>query len=380
MELRYGKPEEVGMLPERVNHLENTMADWVKTGVSPTIVTLAARKGVIVSHKAYGIQGPEEGALPVELDTLYPLASISKPITATCLMMLMERGLVDLNRPVTSYIPEFTGEGKQAVMLHHLLTHTTGLTDEDIRNNVKEKKGKIEIPLAEATQHPGIHEGLYLGYDTPLRNAPGKIMSYCNYGYQLIGEIVRRISGKSLSDFAEENIFKPLGMKDTHYIVPEEKFSRVVRRKPINPEQTTDWFSTPYAMTCPSAPGGVYSTVMDLAIFGQMFLNKGKYGGKRLLSPVTIYEMTRNQIPGVAAKYEQEVFDEACWGYGWNVRGHKKDTCGTLRSAISINHGGAGGVSMWVDPVYETVLVYFSVEAKQNIDLFNNMVLASIDN
>lgn len=379
MELRYGKPEEVGMLPDRVSHFETTMADWVKTGVSPAIVILAARKGVIVSHKAYGVQGPENGALPVQLDTLYPLASISKPITATCLMILMERGLVDLNRPVATYIPEFIGEGKQAVMLHHLLTHTTGLTDEDIRSHIKEKKGKVEIPEAESTQHPDIHEYLYLGYDTPLRSAPGKIMSYCNFGYQLIGEIIRRVSCKSLSDFAEDNIFKPLGMKDTHYIVPEEKFSRVVRRKPVNPENAADWFSTPFAMQYPSAPGGVYSTVMDLAIFGEMFLNKGKYNGKRILSPVTVYEMTRNQIPGVAATYEQEVFDEACWGYGWNVRGHKKDTCGTLRSAISINHGGAGGVSMWVDPVYETVLVYFSVEAKQNIDLFNNMVLASID-
>lgn len=378
MEFRYGKPEEVGMSSDRIKHVENTMERWVKEGVSPAIVMLAARKGVIVSHKAFGVTGPEEGAAPVELNTLYPLASMTKPISATCIMILMERGLLDLNRPVQDYIPEFTGEGKEKVMIHHLLSHTSGLTREDTNSNIWDKKQRnVPVPPIESTSYPTVHNYLWWGYDTPLRNPPGKVMSYCSFGYEMAGEIVRRLSGQSLEDFARENIFNPIGMNDTYYVVPDQMFSRVVRRKP-GKKDSVDRFSTPDAMRSPFARGGAYSTVLDMAKFGQMYLNKGIFGNKQILSPVTVSEMTRNQIPGVSATYGDEEFEEACWGYGWNVRGHKKDTCGTLRSATSINHGGNGGVSLWVDPVYETVAVYFSVDAKQNIDLYNNMVLASI--
>jgi len=294
-------------------------------------------------------------------------------------MILMERGLIDLNRPVQSYIPEFTGEGKEAVMVHHLLTHTTGLNEKDIYDNFKEKdKNNIPVPQHDKTAHPYLSKRLYYGYDTPLRTAPGAIMSYCNFGFEMAGEIVRRLSGQSMEEFARENLFDPLGMKDTHYIVPDDKFSRVIRRKPYEGNDI-DWYTSPESLKKPACAGGIYSTIIDMAIFGQMFLNKGKYGDRRILSPVTVSEMIRNQIPGVNATYDDEVFKEACWGYGWNVRGHKKDTCGTLRSPISINHGGFSGVSFWVDPAYETVCVYFSVDAKQNMDLYINMVLASVE-
>src|SRR5262249_30624337 len=154
-------------------------------------------------------------------------ASITKPITATAVMILVEDGLLGLNHPVSCYLPEFKGEGKNAVMVHHLLTHTSGLHNEDVTAYVKKHQGSVEIPPTEKTQHPAINEYLFLRYDAPLWKAPGLEMSYCSYGYVLLGEIVRRVSGTPLDNFARERIFAPLGMTDTFYTVPESVRHRI---------------------------------------------------------------------------------------------------------------------------------------------------------
>src|SRR5262249_28102798 len=135
-----------------------------------------------------------------------------------------------LQRPLAEYIPEFVGEGKDMVMLHHLLTHTSGLSDEVVVAHRTEKKTRVSIPVPEPTQHPLIHEILWLGCDDPFRKAPGQQLSYCNFGYKLLGEVVRRVSGQPLGDFARERIFEPLGMKDTFYAVPDSVRARIVRR------------------------------------------------------------------------------------------------------------------------------------------------------
>jgi serine-type D-Ala-D-Ala carboxypeptidase len=137
----------------------------------------------------------------------------------------------------------------------------------------------------------------------------------------------------------------------------------------------------------PSAAYGVYSTAIDMARFGQMFLNRGRYGEKQLLSPATVAAMTRNQIPGISAYFANEVFPEASWGLGWDVNGGKKSReNGALSSTASFSHGGFGGVQLWIDPVYELVGVYFSVWlrtigdgkfAEWPIDLFVDAVTAA---
>jgi CubicO group peptidase (beta-lactamase class C family) len=123
---------------------------------------------------------------------------------------------------------------------------------------------------------------------------------------------------------------------------------------------------------------------MDLAVFGQMFLNGGIYNGVRFLSPVTVKEMTRNQIPGVSSQYRDEVFPEAYWGYGWAINGSKRDG-GDLFSPEAYSHWGAAGPFLCVDPIYQTVTVHLSVELDHQkpfknmyVDYFNNTVLAAI--
>jgi CubicO group peptidase (beta-lactamase class C family) len=221
-------------------------------------------------------------------------------------------------------------------------------------------------------------------------------MSYSSYGYELLGEIVRRVSGQSLADFCRKRIFDPLGMADTHYIVPDSVKHRIVRRAKGAPWAA---FFTQYKVQeTPWASFGAYSTAMDVARFGQMFLNRGVYGETRILSPASVVEMTRNQIPGISARFGDKLFPAACWGLGWNVHGTKRAVGynGTLQSPQAFSHGGGGGVLLWVDPACEIVGVYFSVCSERGIpagvtvgedlrpelmgrkDLFVNAVTAAI--
>jgi CubicO group peptidase (beta-lactamase class C family) len=378
MRLRPGDPEEVGMSTQRVQHIVDLAEGWVAQGIHPALVVLVARRGVIVIHEAFGHLAPEQDSPPLELDSIYPLASLTKPITATAAMILVEDGLLGLNRPVSWYIPEFTGEGKDSVMVHHLLTHTSGLREEDVNAHAK-KRGTVEIPPPDDTQPARAHEHLFLRYDAPLWKPPGAEMSYCSYGYKLVGEIVRRVSGRSFHDFARERIFEPLGMKDTYYITPDSMRHRIVKHHADGPYP---WLGSRRHQEGYYASGGVCSTAIDMAVFGQMFLNRGTYGDTRILSLASVAEMTRNQIPGISARRGNEFFPEASWSFSWNVHGSKKEVVkGTLQSPKAFCHGGMGGVFLWIDPVYEIVGVYFSVKFSEDahcVDLFTNAVTAAV--
>lgn len=209
--LRQGNLGEVGVSSQRVKCFVSQVKSWVEQDIKPAIVVLAARRGVIFIYEAFGCLGPEPDSSALQKDTIFPLASLTKPIIATIAMILVEEGHLGLNRPVSFYIPEFTGEGKDMVIVHHLLTHTSGLRDEDVftKDDIT-----IQSSSVNTTEHPYINDLLHLGYNSPLHNIPGGEMSYCNYGYVLLGEIMQRVSGKPLSVFAKEKLFGPLGMKD----------------------------------------------------------------------------------------------------------------------------------------------------------------------
>ncbi|MCH8292597.1 beta-lactamase family protein [Candidatus Poribacteria bacterium] len=380
MILRAGTPEEAGMSAQRVSHAANLAKSWVTEGHHPALVVLVARRGVMVLHEAFGNLTPESDSSAIELDSIFSMASLSKPITATAAMMLVEDGQLSLNRPVAEYISEFIGDGKDKVMVHHLLTHTSGFRTEDIEEHAKKRKGTIEILPSDKTQHSLINEYLLLRYDAPLSETPGTLMYYDDYNYSLVGEIVRRVSGKSLTDFATERIFKPLGMRDTYYIVPESVRHRIVGRPDDAPFAAND---TQESQKTPWPAWGVFSTAMDMVVFGQMFLNEGSYEGQRLLSHATVSAMTRNQIPGIGARYLDESYPEAGWSYGWNIQGDKKSH-GSLLSPKTFSHGGGGGVLLWVDPAYEVVGAYFSVSLRSipqhyyHSDLFIDAVTAAV--
>ncbi|MFC3772020.1 serine hydrolase domain-containing protein [Paenibacillus sp. GCM10012303] len=385
MKLRNGSPEDAGMSSGRIRHVERLVQRWADTQVSQAFVTVIARKGIIVSHQAAGTASPGPESSPLKPDTLFPLASITKPITATAAMILVEQGLLSLSFPVSYYIPEFVGEGKHQVLVHQLMTHTSGMRNNEIGEFSRQKEALVDIPPADVNQHPMIHKKLFLGYDAPLWKPPGTEMSYCGYGVELLGEIVRRVSGQTLESFCREHIFLPLEMNDTYFTVPEALYSRVIRRPEDAPGGR--WYHTPEAMSSPSAAGGAYSTALDIAKFGQMFLNKGSYGNERILGAPAVAEMTRNHIPHISSTYGAQFFKEASYGYCWPINHNKKDS-GDLFSPKALVCGGAGGVNITIDPHYDTVQVIFSVESKSNdghnvwfpcMNLFNNAGIAAIE-
>jgi CubicO group peptidase (beta-lactamase class C family) len=390
MILRQGTPAEAGMSAERVECLKKLGARWVEEGVTPALVLLVARRGIIVLHEAYGRLTPEPDSPPLRTDSIFPIASMTKVITAICIMQLVEDGLIGLNRPVQEYMPEFKGEGKEAVLVHHFLTHTSGLTDEMV-GEILRKKGLATGPVANSSFAQYL-ERLQAIYDAPLSRSPGEEMSYCSQGYRLLGEMVRRVSGQPLETFGAERIFEPLRMKDTLYppaFMDAARLRTVVRTGPSGPVGPPPLDAAPVSNR---GAGGLFSTAYDMAVFGQTFLNGGRYGDARILSRPAVVEMTRNQIPGVRANFVGERKAEASWGYGWMVRGRERWTnySATLDSPEAFGHGGGTGTLISVDPKNETVLAYFSVytgpvgglrqSGQWRGDLFTNAATAAIEN
>jgi CubicO group peptidase (beta-lactamase class C family) len=312
------------------------------------------------------------------------MASITKVIEVAAIMTLVDDGLVGLNRPVQEYEPDFVGEGKEAVMIWHLLTHTSGLRQQDV-DECAARKNRTDLPPPASNQDPTLHEFVYLRRDAPLFRPPGQEMSYCSYGTDLLRDIVRRVTGKSMSDYSNERIFEPLGMKDTFFGLPNSRASRMVRRPTNSPQW---WIESPEWLSGALGHTMITSTALDMAIFAQMFLQNGSYGPARVLSPASAAAMTRNQIPGVSMRFDDEYFPEASWGLGWSVQGPKRVRRGpTLTSEQTFSHNGAGEVWLWADPVSEIVGVYLSLTlsgvpglyAAWNADLFANAVTAAIE-
>jgi len=195
--------------------------------------------------------------------------------------------------------------------------------------------------------------------------------------------VIRRVAGKPLPDYARERIFSPLGMNDTFYTVPESERHRIVERPADAPfaEMMDSWGRS----DVPWASHSVFTSPRDMFVFGQMFLNHGSYGGVRVLSPAAVTEMTCDQVPGLSAKFGDEVFPEASWGLGWNIHGKKRALGdGSLQSPQAFYQGNSSGPIVWVDPVYEIVGVYFSaalalIEQEWPGDLFMNAVTASCE-
>jgi serine-type D-Ala-D-Ala carboxypeptidase len=382
MKLRFGTGKEVGMCETRLAKLESLQQEWVDRGVAPIMVSLIARKGVIVSHKLFVHEDYHRDYGPVGLNTLFQLSSISKPVTATALMLLVEEGRVALELPVQDYIPELTGPGKEKLLVKHLLTHTSGITEDYIWSKLKGGEAEVDLSECPSNLHPDVYRLLTAGYDAPLAFTPGTRMSYCNYGFLLATEMIRRVTGLNIHEFATERMFRPLGMNDSYFIVPPERYGQIAKH-PVNAPFPR--FADYENLIRPTGSDGFCSTAYDMAILGQTFLNQGVYNGFRLLSKLGVQAMTTNQIPGVSSQHGEEFFKEASWGLGWNISGTKLDYTGTLRSPRTFSHSGRGNTLFMVDPDNELITINLQVTMKRiqarayhYFEYFNNAALASI--
>jgi uncharacterized protein YbbC (DUF1343 family)/CubicO group peptidase (beta-lactamase class C family) len=360
------QPAKVSMAADRLALIDDAVNESIARKETPGAVVLVARRGGVVWRRAYGSRALVPAREAMTPDTVFDLASLTKVVaTATSVMILVERGKVRLGDPVSRYIPELKGEGREKVTIEHLLTHRSGYAP--------------DFDLSE--QWSGYEEMLKRLYAEPLRNAPGARFVYSDINYIALGEVVRRASGQTLDRFAYENIFKPLGMNDTGFRPIGKSTSSTTRRDEasyvarIAPTESVRGVKsylggtgsqgeegtrvlrgevhdpTSNRMGGVAGHAGLFSTADDLAVFCQMIMNGGEYGGARILSPLGVNEMTR----------PRQVTDEGgARGLGWDINTSFSANRGDLFPVGSFGHTGFTGTSLWIDPASETFVVFLS--------------------
>src|SRR5215468_8522155 len=277
--LQDGAPQKVGMDPERVDRVRKLAAGWVERGDTPSLVVLVARRGVIVLHEAFGVRRPEDTTPTLARDSIFTLASCSKPITAAAVMCLVDDGLIGLNRPFVDYVPELDVPGVEwleEATVADLLCHTSGIDDLALGAFIQAAAERSpELPPAAPGQHPSLGKRIHLAAGAPLARRPGTAMVYSNFGYNLLGDIVRRVSGQPFWQFVRARLFKPLGMRDSHFVLPPELRGRRVYRAPGMPGTKPSpglhgGADSPEYDELDTGAGGAASTARDLALFLQM--------------------------------------------------------------------------------------------------------------
>ena len=313
--------ESVGISAERLARIDQMCTDAVQKGDLPGIVSLIVRNGKIVHWKAYGMADNQAGR-PLKRDDIFRIASQSKAITATGVMMLWEEGKFQLDDPISKYIPEFknpqvlksfkymdttytTEPAKSEITIRQLLTHTSGIGYGVIDGNEQMKMiyGKAGITDAFTTKKITLADNEKKLAKLPLHFNPGEKYNYSE-GLDVMGYFIEVVSGMPFDVFLKTHIFDPLGMNDTRFYQPQEKEGRLVavQQKGINgkwEKYPSTFYDPEYpikgAKTFFSGGGGLSSTVKDYATFLQMYLNGGEYNGIRLLSRTTIEAIMGNQ-------------------------------------------------------------------------------------
>ena len=314
----------------------------------PGAVVLVGRGERTLYQKAIGNRALVPSVEPMTLDTIFDVASLTKVVaTTTSVMILLEEGRIRLSDRVSSFVPGFERYGKADITVRHLMTHVSGLRpDVDLGDAWKGYETAINLAIEEVPTSP-----------------PGERFVYSDINYFLLGDIVRRVSGRPLDQFARERIFEPLGMKDTSFLPGAS------RRPSIAPTENC----TPFLWPCEGAGvsmlrgvvhdptarrmggvaghAGLFSTAADLAIFCRMLLNGGEYRGVRILAPLTVAKMTMPASgPG-----ERNVR-----GLGWDLDSVYSSNRGELLPLGSFGHTGFTGTSIWIDPSTDLFVVFLS--------------------
>jgi CubicO group peptidase (beta-lactamase class C family) len=375
-------PAEAGFRPGQIDRIRERASEWIETDHTRSLVLLAARGGKIGLHEAWGAQSFDDPS-PLSSASIFPVSSISKVITAAATMRLVEDGALSLNRLVREYVPELQGEYTERILMHQLLTHTSGFADVRMPP-VFMAPDDTDKPCPEG-MHPLMHRILQTIYSMDCYRKPGEECTYSNENFVLLGHIIERVSGQSLNDFARAEIFDPLGMQNTTYLSADDLSAPFCRRDPAGFP-----FDPRIMNELAVGAGSVKSNAMDLAVFCQAFLNGGSYNDYQLLHPWTVSEMTRNQIPGVPSYTPMNLrINDGSWGLGWMVQGDARWpwSHGMLQPRSTFYHQGATGAGMWVDPVHDIVGIYLSIIDRDmtqdnpmwEFDKFQNMVTTAVD-
>lgn len=375
--LDIAKPESVGFSSERLVYLNQALNEKVDAKELAGTVTLLARHGKVIGFNAYGQQNIAN-SVAMKKDSIFRIFSMTKPITSTAMMILYEEGKWLPNDPIEKYIPEFKNlmvyagqnkdgslileKPKHAPTMGELMTHTAGFglgfLDSPVNNLYKK---------ADLFNAPDFHDFINRVVKLPLDYQPGEQWEY-SISSDIQGYLVERLSGIPFAQFIDGRIFHPLDMRDTSFVVPKEKRTRLATtyQPDANNVLVPMWNDEKEsnAPIMPSGGGGLFSTAEDYWHFAQMLLNEGMFNGKRILSPSTVKLMRTNHLPnnlrngnfGIGPYHMQPGL-----GFGYSM--------GVLDEPLKINNSigegtyfwiGAAGTWFWVDPTNDVVFIGFS--------------------
>jgi CubicO group peptidase (beta-lactamase class C family) len=364
-----GKPEEVGLSTARLEHAQNLLAGWAADGSIPGAALCVARRGVVVVQRGFGQYTPLEptGAAPqpVQAETIFLIASLTKPVVATAAMLLVERGRLLLEDMVSALLPEFGGEDRQKTRVLHLLTHTSGLPDMLPQN------------VALRQEHAPCEEFVRRTCSTPLLFAPGKECRYQSMGIALLGAIIERLSGQPLRSYMQREILAPLGMADSFLGLGALSPARTAQVVLSPEEQALDWtWNSAYWRDLGAPWGGMHATVGDYARILQAFLE----GGSPILSRNTVQTMLANHIATMPSLAERLRLEQG-WGLGWRLNVPRgAHGLAELASPRTFGHAGATGTTAWADPETGLVCVLFTTQptAGRKLNMISNAIAAAV--
>ncbi|HEX4808914.1 MAG TPA: exo-beta-N-acetylmuramidase NamZ domain-containing protein [Bryobacteraceae bacterium] len=329
--------QDAGQKPQdQYPQLDAQIEDAVNTGLIPGAVLLIGRNGQILYQKAYGSRSlvPEQEAMTT--DTIFDVASLTKVIATTpCIMKLFEQGKIRIDDPVTKYLPEFQG-GRSDITVRNLMTHFSGMPPDLVLNpkwsgyETGIRKALIEKPVA----------------------APGQRFIYSDINFLLMGEIVRRLSGKMMPEFARDEIFAPLGMTESQFDPPAALLPRIAptERDPDTHEPLRGVVHDPTSRYMGGVAGnaGLFTTAADMAKYAEMMLALGSRHGVQIFSPLTVRKFTEPASPA-----DQPILR----GLGWDIDSPYSSNRGELYPIGSFGHTGYTGTSLWMDPATNSYVI-----------------------
>jgi CubicO group peptidase (beta-lactamase class C family) len=373
-----GKPEDVGMSSGRLAEIRKVLDADITAGRLPGAVLAIARRGKLVYFEAFGFR--DKGAeVPMTTDTIFNVASMTKPMTTVAALTLYEKGKVSIGDPVAMYLPKL-GDMRVAVMdskgetitstvpaarkitIQDLMRHTSGI--------VYGGRGATAVhkmyPASSSTVGMTMTGSEFIDNLSrlPLLYQPGTVWDY-GFGLDILGVIVESIAGQRLGDYQREHLFLPLGMVDTGFAIPPEKASRYAKALPKDPDtgeaqSVTPDLTKPLKVDC--GGGCAYSTASDYMRFALMLLNKGKYGDATILGRKTVEYMLSNQL-GPEVKNLIVNADPTRADYGFGLGLAVRTTPGIVRMAGSVGEfswPGASGTNWWADPKEDLVVVFMA--------------------
>ena len=316
----------------RLEVVDSVIQQAIQDGSIPGAVLIIGHDGQVIYRKSYGSRALEPRHEEMTADTIFDLASLTKVIvTTTAVMQLMEQGKIRLNDTVAKYLPEFAANGKDEITIRQLLTHFSGLeTDVDLKMPWEGKQTAYRMAFADAPADP-----------------PGSKFSYSDENFIVLGALVERVSGESLDEYAEQQIFIPLKMSQTRFVPPAAWIPSIAPTQYDEHEHMLRGVvhdPTTRRMGGVAGHAGLFSTADDLAKFAQALLD----GGDGILSSWSVEKMTRPEQPPTAPVLR---------GFGWDIDSPFSSNRGDLLPVGSYGHTGFTGTSMWIDPTTQSYII-----------------------